>query len=222
MPIPLPNDPRFWSDEGRNLWHAVAELAMRGLGYGMAGGAMLMPENLRDLVSWDVLNQAAVDYLHQYRLATVDGITETTAKQAIAQFDAWMQAGEPLDLLQARVAPIFGPERAGRIATTEVTRLYARGNQLAWNASGVVAGNSWRTARDERVCPVCGALHGLVAPVGGAFEIPPDRMTPEMARLLMTTGQFISAPPAHVNCRCWLQPVVTEASLREQIQRTLA
>jgi len=47
---------------------------------------------------------------------------------------------------------LFGRQRARRVAVTEVTRVYAAGNEEAWRATGYVTGKRWMTARDERVC----------------------------------------------------------------------
>ena len=220
--MPDPRTTPFWNAERDALWNSVAELAMRSLAAGTTGGELLLPEPVRQLVAWDVLNQAAVDYLHWYRLNTVTGISDTTAKRAIAAIDKWMEAGEPLPVLTARLESVFGAPRAKMIGTTEVTRLYARGNQMAWQASGVVAGNRWRTANDERVCPYCGPLEGLVTGLENYFGVPEDRLTPELRDMSWGGMIEVTAPPMHPNCRCWLTPVVTQESLQQELRRQLA
>ena len=85
---------------------------------------------------------------------------------------------------------LFSRTRAGMIAVTEVTRAYAAGNVAAWQASRVVQGKEWMTATDEVVCPICGPLRGQIARLNEPF------------------GGRIMNPPAHVNCRCWVVPVV--------------
>ena len=213
--MPDPRTSAFWDAERDALWNAVAELSMRSLAAGTLSGEMLLPEAIRPLIAWDVLNPAALDYLHWYRLNTISGISDTTATRAIATIDKWMQAGEPMPVLSARLEPIFGASRAGAIGVTEVTRLYAEGNQMAWQASGVVAGNKWMTAMDERVCPYCGPLHGMVAPLRTYFN---ETQTVGLAQV--PWGGV--APPRHVRCRCWLQPVVTEESLERELKRVLS
>ena len=86
------------------------------------------------------------------------------------------------------LAPAFGTQRASLIASTEVTRAFAEANRIAYDESGVVTAYQWQTAADERVCPICGPLHGKQAQKGQRFN-----------------GLF---PPAHPNCRCWISPVV--------------
>ena len=84
------------------------------------------------------------------------------------------------------IEPLFGKGRAGRIAVTEVTRLYAEGNLAAYASAGVEE-VEWRTVNDAAVDPICEALDGQRWAVG--------------------TGE---SPPAHPNCRCWLAPVVSD------------
>ena len=79
------------------------------------------------------------------------------------------------------------------IASTEVTRAYAEGTQAAYREAGVIERMQWRTARDEIVCPICGALHNVQAALGQPF------VNPQNGREYF--------PPAHPRCRCWVVPV---------------
>ena len=97
----------------------------------------------------------------------------------------WIASGQALDELMTSIAPMFGADRAEMIAVTEVTRAFAEGNKATWEESGVVEAMRWMTAQDEMVCPVC-------APLAGKKRTFDDDL-----------------PPAHVNCRCYLQPVVS-------------
>lgn len=81
-------------------------------------------------------------------------------------------------------------QRAKSIAITETTEAISQGRQAVWEqledqgyVDPVVATKEWITARDERVCPICGPLDGLAISVRDSFD---------------TVGN----PPAHVNCRC--------------------
>ena len=84
---------------------------------------------------------------------------------------------------------LFSRNRASMIAVTETTRAYASGNEAAWRASQVVEGKEWMTAYDEAVCPICAPLSGKIVKLNESF------------------GR-VDKPPAHVNCRCWIVPVV--------------
>ncbi|RPI55954.1 MAG: hypothetical protein EHM56_04840, partial [Chloroflexi bacterium] len=161
----VPDDPRqfsFWSGEERRFWDKVAPSALSILLAGGTSGESALPPGVRVLVDWDVFNDQAVAYLRQYRLGTLADVNRHTQERAVKLVDDWIQSGESFDVLTAKLAPLFGKERAERIAVTEVTRLYAEGNQIAWRASGLVSGNRWNTAVDEKVCAICRPLHGVV------------------------------------------------------------
>lgn len=222
MPLD-PRFPEFWAQEGRHLWDSVAELAMQALAAGGVGGELLLPEGIRQLISWDVFNQSALDYLRQYRLSTVAGINQTTASQAIAAIEDWVKEGAALPVLEARFVPIFGDARASNIATTEVTRLFYEGNMMSWEASGVVSARKWNTAMDDLRCPGCKALQGQVAPMGQPFYIPDDAIArdPELRKWVQYFGQIFQGAPAHSRCRCYAQPVVTQRALERELERML-
>jgi hypothetical protein len=121
-----------------------------------------------------------------------------------------------------RLQPIFGATRAEAIAATEVTRVVAAGNETLWQSTGVVSGKRWMTARDERVCPICGPLHGRLTELNRGFEFTPDDLAnnEELRKALRgATAITILRPPAHVRCRCWEQPFVSEELLRRELDR---
>lgn len=219
-------DPRrgvFWQNEQRLLWSAVEPLAMAALLAGAEGAARLLPAEIAPLVNWDFFNESAIRYLSQYRLDTVAGITDTTRRQAIAAIEDWMRSGAKLDALRMRLRPLFGETRADMIAITEVTRTFAEGNLRLWASTGVVGGKRWMTAVDERVCPVCAPLHGRLVQVDAGFGYTASELESEVLRkALGHVGSEFNAPPAHPRCRCWLQPVVSEEMLREQVGDILA
>ncbi len=68
-------------------------------------------------------------------------------------------------LLLDRLESVFGTGRAETIAVTEITRATVDGEKQAIQRIGqftrVVPVATWRTQRDERVCPICGPLDGL-------------------------------------------------------------
>lgn len=212
MTLPTPFDPAFWTAEERAFWEQMAPLVMQILLKGAEAGLMALPPEVQILMNWDTFNQAAVDYLRGYRASWIKGISETTRKQIMAAISAWIQAGEPLPLLTARLEMLDGinARRAKIIATTEVTRVYAEANRLAWQASGVVGSMRWQTARDELVCPICAPLHGMEAELNGnGFTTEPGGIGPQ-------------GPPLHPRCRCWLQPVVSLDLLERELEAILA
>jgi len=140
-------------------------------------------------VDWALVNRSAVEWAETYSYELASGITETSRLFLQEALSEWIQSGAPLDDLETKLAPMFGPVRAEMIAVTEVTRAFAQGNIAAWRASGVVDGIRWRTAEDDIVCDICSGLAEQTDTLDGDFD-----------------GQ--GPPPAHVNCRCWLVPVV--------------
>lgn len=145
-------------------------------------------ENVGLSFDWTLANAAAREWANSYAGELIGGINETTQRRVQASIVEWVDSGAPLDDLIADIATIFGRDRAELIASTEVTRAYAQGNVQAHIASGLVSGApekrppdsthprcrcwlvlredngkwsyEWRTANDERVCPICGPLHG--------------------------------------------------------------
>lgn len=219
--------PEFWDREQRLRYEALNDLVLDTMLAGMSNAVPLMPAALQPLISWEVVNEAALAWLRQYEsdiLNQIDIVTERQARQIIAD---WTRSGQPLDVLKNEMAPIFGRTRAEAIASTEVTRIFAQGNLMVWQSTGVVGGKVWQTARDERVCPFCGPLHNQIVEIDADFSLTAETMaaSPQMKgllgagynpdaalaraqRMLSSVGAIASAPPWHTRCRCWLKPVV--------------
>lgn len=206
-----PLSPEFWTAEERALWALLAPLVIDILMSGAEFGTAALPAEVQILMNWDVFSNAAIEYLNGYRLAWVKGISETTRKLMVKLIQAWIEAGEPLSVLEARLAALeeIDELRAARIATTEVTRIYADGNQIAWRAAGTVSKKRWQTAVDDKVCPICAPLHNMEVDLDG------NGFTTEEG------GIGIQGPPAHVGCRCWLQPVVSLDKLEDELEKIL-
>ena len=100
----------------------------------------------------------------------------------------YIGTGKPMQELVDKLAERFGPVHGAMIAQTEVTAAVAQGALVAMAVNGVGSA-AWMTMADERLCEDCMSNESAGAvPVGGTFPSGHD------------------APPAHVNCRCWLQP----------------
>lgn len=201
--------PQFWTEEHRRYLEALGPTALTILMAGAETGAAVLPVGYELLINWDYFNQSAIDFLKTYGMTHAQGITNTTQSQTVNIISDWIRSGESMDYLQDKLAPIYGKKRAEMIAVTEVTRIYAEGNILAWKATGLVGAKKWQTANDERVCPICGPLHGMI--VG----IDENGFTTEVG------GLGLTAPPAHPRCRCWLLPVVSDEGFEESLDRIL-
>lgn len=93
--------------------------------------------------------------------------------------------------------------RAQVIATTEITRAYAVGQERAADViykmfprSRII--KTWMTRHDDRVCPICGPLNGQN--IGQE-----EQWTANGAGVLDVFGAALFTPPAHPNCRCRVQ-----------------
>jgi len=173
-------------------------------------------ENIGYGYDWTLANQAAAEWVEQYTFELVNGITDTTRRRLRTAVPEWVSNGDPLQSLVDDLAPMFGRQRAELIASTEVTRAYAEGNSQAYRASGVVEAMEWRTANDERVCPICGPLGGLQNDDGGQSPKPLGQQPGQRSGLSNPTfmhpnGGEYGPPPAHPRCRCWVVPVIEDA-----------
>jgi len=138
----------------------------------------------------------ALEWAKAYSYELITGI-EATGKEVVSRAVArFIETGKPLEDLAAELAKIYSEPRAAMIASTETTRAFFEGQAASFRSSGVIQKMEWRTSRDERVCPICGPLHGKRAKLGEKFS-----------------GAY--TPPAHPRCRCWIAPVV-ERTPQEQ------
>lgn len=103
---------------------------------------------------------------------------------------------EQIQRMTDRYYKRFLKHRSETIARTETIRASMAGQQELWEQAadqGLIDRQTvqrrWVTARDERVCPICGPLHGEKVALRGNF----------------TSGNSIALhPPIHPRCRCSL------------------
>jgi SPP1 gp7 family putative phage head morphogenesis protein len=182
-------DEQFWSEDSEELIKVMLPLitnaALKGAETALTG----LQDEFGLGVDWALVNEQVRKWAQGYTYSLVHGITGTSRDLLQSAVSEWISTGQPLEELVATLEPMFGTVRAEMIAVTEVTRCFAEGNMETWRSSGVVGKMRWQTAQDELVCPICEPLAGEEADLGQGF------------------AEF-GNPPAHVNCRCWIQPVV--------------
>lgn len=135
-------------------------------------------------VDWGMVNQSVLTLAETEAQRFAAQATETSRAQTSQVIANWIETGGTMADLIERVSHVWEGPRADTAAVTEVTRLYATGNAVAWQASNVVSGMVWKTSNDELVCPICGPLADTDVTFDG------------------------NLPPAHPNCRCWVVPRV--------------
>lgn len=156
------------------------------------GGIEIFAEQVLIGMDYTVANGSALEFARKYAYLLVRGIDETTKsfiEKAVSGFieTPGFALSDIIDLLQ----PAFGDARAAMIAVTETTRAYASGQieaakQLQAKYPDFTVIKTWETNNDDRVCDICGPNQGQEIGLDEAFS----------------SGD--TEPPAHVNCRCWI------------------
>lgn len=180
-----PMTQQFWQDEDNELWAIIAALYVATFLAGIESGIEQLPEELQPLVDVDSFQNIAMTYARQYRFTLINRINDTTEEGVQRTIFEWTQDNSDELTLAALLALIFADARARMIAVTEVTRIFALGASFAWQTVGVRRVR-WNTAQDERVCSICAPRDGRIYHIGSLSDL----------------------PPAHRNCRCWVEPVV--------------
>jgi len=163
---------------------SAAQVAYKALAYKQVSVAGMV-------VDEDRLTNELLGFLPEYTDDWWNSIETTTREGMRSAIQASIVAGEPVDKLIPRLEPLFGPARAQRIAVTETTRLFSEGAQRTYQAAGVEY-VEWSTVMDPAVCSICMDLQTE------------SRASP------WPIGSPAATPPAHVNCRCHLIPVVED------------
>lgn len=174
----IPADQAFWDEQKASFFTEAgtlpSELLLQGAEQAAAFGLA---------IDFDLVNQGVLELSRTFSNEWWDRLERTTRDGLRAAVQTHIETGAPLDVLEKNLEPLFGKKRAQTIASTETTRLFADGNNLAYAQAGVDT-VEWRTSRDGRVCHLCGPLHKQRFPVN------------------------TRKPPEHVRCRCWEVPVV--------------
>ena len=225
--MPDPRTPKFWELEDALLAEALLPLVQDALLAGAAGGMEFLTPELAAFVDFDVLTDAVLRRVSSFRIEVLEPMNATTRKAIQKDISDWITSGENFNVFKKAFTKtmdeiVISATRAEMIAVTEITRLFAEGNKLAWEATGLVSGKVWRTAEDDLVCPICRPLNGKIVEIDENFSLLPEEMTEELLTQATGGAEFIwQTPPAHPRCRCWLQPFITEADIEQRILEVL-
>ena len=189
----------FWAGENGLLWQAL-QPALTQVATERAAFAVAQNIDTFALVNQQTINWVNTYYVNGTDPGSVGSLNATTRQQFTDAFTAWQQGemplstGDGLDALINALTPTFGPNRAEMIAITETTRVFVEAQRQAEANNPYTVAFRWLTSADERVCPICGPMHGQVRRKQDGYA----------------GGVDI---PAHVRCRCHEVPE-TEATLK--------
>jgi len=135
-------------------------------------------------VDWNLVNERAANWASDYSFELVKELTDTSQQLLKDSISSYFTDGLSIGELEDKLTGAFGPVRAEMISVTEVTRAASAGEEglaAELEAMGIHMNEVWNTNNDELVCEICGPLDQTAK--GEAWT---------------------EAPPAHVNCRCWV------------------
>ena len=174
----------FWTDAD------FVEELIKVLTEAIKRGALRFTEMVNLEINQGLVNKEAAEFIREYAFDLVKNLADTSRamlQSVIEQFvtTPGMTIGDVIAQLP------FDETRATLIATTEITRAYAEGQQLAAEQTAkewpdVPVTKLWHTNMDDRVCPICAPLDGVSAEAEEDFD-----------------AEFEN-PPAHPACRCWI------------------
>jgi len=105
---------------------------------------------------FEAISTAAENVIGEYSdawWAQLETSTRESLRRTIQRAEA---EGLTMPQIIAEIEPLFGPERAARIAVSETTTLLGQGAQATYQRAGFGRW-VWRTVRDARVDPLCDA-----------------------------------------------------------------
>lgn len=194
----------FWRRENRTLFESVIpgleDVAQEAaITAAMRGGGASM---------WTAVNERLISWVDDYYISadagafgSIPNLNDTARTIVGNAFNAWQRGelevaanAEGLPRLILALEDAFGPERAARIAATEVTRIAAAAERAAGDADPNTVAYRFLSSRDEATCPICAPLDGRI--VGKS-----DR-----GGFIHPTMGSIGFPPLHPNCRCRISP----------------
>jgi SPP1 gp7 family putative phage head morphogenesis protein len=184
--------------EDLSLGMAFSEFDKDGLGVYLEWGANQGGQAAMDKLGiegiFGVADPAWLKYLDNVENLLITSVDDTTKRwiAGILQegIENQLTTLELRDLLITEAKDI-SPVRAEMIARTEIANVMNKTELESYRRAGI-ENHRWRTSRDERVCEICAPLDNEVVKVGRNFSVGVD------------------SPPAHVQCRCFLQAVEDE------------
>ena len=183
--------PEFWDDEARALLEVMRPFGSKVY---LDAARMMIAEGLDIGIEWTLVNEAAADWAAQNTNKWIMKMVDDDRNAVRRGVERYYREGLTRGELETQLLRNFTPERASRIAVTEITRAASEGEQQIARElakQGIIMTPVWQTNNDEivRKCPICWPRHGkeikdgvfppghpnclpgnsLVLPVGGVF-----------------------------------------------------
>ncbi len=161
-------------------------------------GAGVFNQSIGLAVDMDAMMLSVAEFTRNYTTTWLAELERTTREGLRQSILTWQESGlgkRGLPDLVESLEPLFGKDRAQRIAQTETTRVFDLGNKEAHRTAGIDF-EIWQTANDDRVRPAHRALAGTV------FQLEEG-----------------PRPSDFVNCRCARVPISSEEAQRIQARQ---
>jgi SPP1 gp7 family putative phage head morphogenesis protein len=202
----IPDDKKFWQEIRQQVTKEIQplflELMLAGVEFATeavnlmrkkASGQKAGPIDTAIYIpDEDILAREIAAWLPTFTNSWYDTIEITTRSRLREVLAQAVREGQSIDWVYKSIEPLFGATRALRISQTEMTRIFAKGQDMIYAEAGVDT-VEWRTVRDFAVCSDCAPLHGKVFPRSSGPR-----------------------PPNHVICRCFMAPHIAEEAAAEK------
>lgn len=142
----------------------------------------------------------------------VKGLDQTTKDRMVSELVKGLELGETKPQMIARLSELgtsISESRAKRIVQTETQAIHEYMRFETARLNGVKV-KKWITANDEKVCKICGPLHGTTISMSYNFDTGDEKAS--------FTGKF---PPAHASCRCWIEYTVPDDEFQDYIRKSM-
>ncbi len=191
------SDKTFWEKWGDKL----LDVLMVGMQDANKTGTKSGANQIGIKLDWQYMRPESTKWARENAGKLVTMVLDDVKEQINTIVSDGLDNGESLIEIKNKISAIpddenqtlFTPERALRIARTEIIRAHSKGAEIAYQESGVVEGMQWLDGQSG-ACKLCRDLHNKIVPLGEPFYKDPK------------FGDGM--PPRHPNCRCAVKPVM--------------
>ena len=169
----------------------------RTIGQAANHGILLFGAGLALAFNDTIAKTKAMKWVHKHVGEFIKQIGDTTRK-ALQDLIGVFVATPDMTLSDLWWALPFDERRARVAAVTEVTNVYGQvgqisGQEFARQYPRIHLARTWYTEQDDRVCEICAPLDGMTVAADDFFTTEGDQ------------SLGLEGPPAHINCRCWVE-----------------